>query len=95
MKLEEKDLEEIGQIYDDIRDVYKRSKYFADKELVTDFDKNVDLIMSDLSIKLNTAKSPTEIDSSIISCRYGLIDLCFTKVITYFYHFDKNVAVLI
>lgn len=33
MKLNEKDLEEIALIYDDIREVYKKSKYFVDKEL--------------------------------------------------------------
>ena len=31
LKLEEKDLEEIGQVYDDIREIYKKSKYMVDK----------------------------------------------------------------
>ena len=31
MKLNEKDLEDIAVIYDDIRDVYRRNKYFVDK----------------------------------------------------------------
>lgn len=59
LKLEEKDLEEIGQVYDDIRDVYKRAKYMVDKELMSDFDKTVDIIMADLSSHLSGAKSST------------------------------------
>ena len=30
-----------------------------------------------------------------MGCRYALIDLCFVKVITYFYHFDKNIASIV
>ena len=60
-----------------------------------DFDKNVDIIMTDLSMHLNNSKSPTEIDTSIITCRYGLIDMCFIKIITYFYHFDKSIAMVL
>lgn len=33
LKLNEKDLEDIALIYDDIRAVYRKSKYFVDKEL--------------------------------------------------------------
>jgi hypothetical protein len=33
MSLNEKDLEEIASVYDDIRALYKKSKYFVDKEL--------------------------------------------------------------
>jgi hypothetical protein len=95
LKLEEKDLEEIGMVYDQIREVYKKSKYMVDKELMQDFDKSVDIIMADLSTHLSSSRSPTEIDASIITCRYGLIDMCFTKVITYFYHFDKGIAVVL
>ena len=32
---------------------------------------------------------------SIVGCRYALIDLCFVKIITYFYHFDKSIASII
>lgn len=67
----------------------------VDKELMSDFDKTVDIIMADLSSHLSSAKSSTQADSSIITCRYGLIDMCFTKVITYFYHFDKSIAVVL
>lgn len=67
----------------------------VDKELMTDFDKSVDIIMADLSSHLSGAKSSTDADASIITCRYGLIDMCFTKVITYFYHFDKSIAVIL
>ncbi|CAM6006075.1 unnamed protein product [Sphagnum balticum] len=48
--------------------------------------------MGDLSNKLSSTIAEDEVNSSIISCRYALIDLCFVKLITYFYHFDKNVA---
>lgn len=48
--------------------------------------------MSDFSNRLLAAASKEEVDTSIVVCRYGLIDLCFTKLITYFYHFDKNIA---
>lgn len=67
----------------------------VDKELMSDFDKSVDIIMADLSSHLSGAKSAAEEDSSIITCRYGLIDMCFTKVITYFYHFDKSIAMVL
>jgi hypothetical protein len=60
--------------------------------LADEFDKGVDLIMADLSGKLSYANTEDEVNSSIVSCRYALIDLCFIKLITYFYHFDKNVA---
>ncbi len=30
-----------------------------DKQLMIDFDKNVDIIMTDLSMHLNNSKSPT------------------------------------
>lgn len=59
LKLEERDLEEIGQVYDDIREVYKKAKYMVDKELMSDFDKTVDIIMADLSSHLSSAKSST------------------------------------
>ncbi len=62
---------------------------------MSDFDKSVDIIMADLSNHLNSARSNTEVDSSVITCRYALIDMCFTKVITYFYHFDKSIAVIL
>ena len=55
LKLTEKDLEEVGTIYDEVRDIYKSSKYFVDKELAEDFDKNVEAIMSDLREKMNKA----------------------------------------
>ena len=57
LKLNEKDLEDIAVIYDDIRSVYKKSKYFVDKELAEEFDKGVDLIMGELSSKLGSAGS--------------------------------------
>lgn len=95
MKLSEKDLEEIAIIYDDIREVYKKSKYFVDKELAEEFDKGVDHIMNELSNKLSGASGEEEVNSSIVGCRYALIDLCFVKIITYFYHFDKNIASII
>ena len=60
-----------------------------------DFDKSVDIIMTDLSIQLSGSKNQSQVDNSIISCRYGLIDMCFTKVITYFYHFDKKIALVL
>ena len=53
MRLNEKDLEDIAVIYDDIRDVYRRNKYFVDKELADEFDKGVDNIMGELSNKLS------------------------------------------
>ena len=59
LKLEQKDLEEIGMVYDQIRDVYKKSKYMVDKELMQDFDKSVDIIMADLSTHLSSSRSPT------------------------------------
>ena len=67
----------------------------VDKELMSDFDKSVDIIMADLSSHLSGSKTSAEVDSSIIRCRYGLIDMCFTKVITYFYHFDKSIAMVL
>lgn len=67
----------------------------VDKELMSDFDKTVDIIMADLSSHLSSTKSPSETDNSIITCRYGLIDMCFTKLITYFYHFDKSIALVL
>jgi hypothetical protein len=57
MKLNEKDLEDIAVIYDDIRDVYRRSKYFVDKELADEFDKGVDNIMGELSNKLASSSA--------------------------------------
>lgn len=48
--------------------------------------------MSELSNKLAGAVGEEEVNSSIVGCRYALIDLCFVKLITYFYHFDKNIA---
>jgi ElaB/YqjD/DUF883 family membrane-anchored ribosome-binding protein len=30
-----------------------------------------------------------------VGCRYALIDLCFVKLITYFYHFDRNIASIV
>jgi hypothetical protein len=51
--------------------------------------------MGELSGKLSAAVWEEEVNSSIISCRYALIDLCFVKIITYFYHFDKNIASII
>ena len=51
--------------------------------------------MSDLSSKLSTSSADEEVNSSIVTCRYALIDLCFVKLITYFYHFDKNIASII
>jgi uncharacterized protein YjiS (DUF1127 family) len=92
MKLNEKDLEDIALIYDDIREVYKRNKYFVDKELADEFDKGVDNIMGDLSNKLNLSGVEEEVNSSIVSCKYALVDLCFVKLITYFHHFDRNIA---
>jgi hypothetical protein len=92
MRLNEKELEEIAVIYDDIREVYKRNKYFVDRELADEFDKGVDNIMAELSNKLAASAGEEEVNSSIVSCRYALIDLCFVKLITYFYHFDKNIA---
>lgn len=67
----------------------------VDKELMSDFDKSVDIIMADLSSHISGSKSTAEADSSIITCRYGLIDMCFTKIITYFYHFDKSIAMVL
>ena len=75
MKLNEKDLEDIAIIYDDIREVYRRNKYFVDKELAEEFDKGVDNIMGELSSKLNSSKAEEEVNSSIVGCRYALIDL--------------------
>jgi dsDNA-binding SOS-regulon protein len=48
-------LEDIAVIYDDIRDVYRRNKYFVDKELADEFDKGVDNIMGELSNKLSSS----------------------------------------
>ena len=48
--------------------------------------------MSELSNKLNISSVEEEVNSSIVGCRYALIDLCFVKLITYFYHFDRNIA---
>ena len=48
--------------------------------------------MSELSNKLNASSVEEEVNSSIVGCRYALIDLCFVKLITYFYHFDRNIA---
>ena len=79
-------------VYDDIREVYKKNKYFVDKELADEFDRGVDNIMADLSTRLTSAVGEEEVNSSIVGCRYALIDLCFVKLITYFYHFDKNIA---
>jgi hypothetical protein len=83
----------VGALYDEIREIYRNSKYFIDRELAEDFDRNVENIMSDLDHKLKIK------DSNMLqkSChtlmgKYALIDLCFVKLITYFYHFDKKVA---
>lgn len=51
--------------------------------------------MGELSSKLSGAGSEEEVSYSIVGCRYALIDLCFVKMITYFYHFDKNIASII
>lgn len=51
--------------------------------------------MNELSNKLSAASGEEEINSSIISCKYALIDLCFVKFITYFYHFDKSIASIV
>lgn len=48
--------------------------------------------MGELSTRLSGAVGEEEVNSSIVSCRYALIDLCFVKLITYFYHFDKSIA---
>lgn len=53
------------------------------------------MIMGELSNKLSAAGAEDEVNSSIVSCRYALIDLCFIKIITYFYHFDKSIASII
>lgn len=92
MRLNQKDLEDIAVIYDDIRQVYRRNKYFVDKELADQFDKGVDNIMGELSSKLSSSSVEQQVNSSIVSCRYALIDICFVKLITYFYHFDRNIA---
>ena len=55
MKLNEQDLEHIALVYDDIREMFKRSKYYVDKELAEEFDKGVDGIMGELSSKLSGA----------------------------------------
>ena len=47
--------------------------------------------MIDLQDKLRHANNDTSINSSILCCKYGLLDICFVKLITYFYHFDKKV----
>jgi hypothetical protein len=60
--------------------------------LADEFDKGVDNIMGELSTRLSGAVGEEEVNSSIVSCRYALIDLCFVKLITYFYHFDKSIA---
>lgn len=51
--------------------------------------------MGELSNKLGAAAGEEEINSSIVSCKYALVDLCFVKLITYFYHFDKGLASII
>ena len=48
--------------------------------------------MGELSNKLSSSTVEEEVNSSIVGCRYTLIDLCFVKLITYFYHFDRNIA---
>ena len=55
MKLNEQDLEHIALVYDDIREMFKRSKYYVDKELAEESDKGVDGIMGELSSKLSGA----------------------------------------
>lgn len=48
--------------------------------------------MGDLSTKLNSSSVEEEVNTSIVSCKYALVDLCFVKLITYFHHFDRNLA---
>lgn len=55
MKLSEHDLEHIALVYDDIREMFKKSKYYVDKELAEEFDKGVDSIMGELSGRLSGA----------------------------------------
>jgi hypothetical protein len=83
----------VGGLYDEIRDIYRNSKYFIDKELADDFDHNVENIMSDLNHKLKI-KENSELQKSchILMGKFSLVDLCYVKLITYFYHFDKKVA---
>lgn len=66
-----------------------------DKELADEFDKGVDTIMGELSGKLSNNLGDDEVNSSIVGCKFALIDLCFVKLITYFYHFDRNIASII
>lgn len=50
-------MENVGVLYDVIREIYRDSKYLVDKELTTDFDRNVENIMSEISTKIKASKS--------------------------------------
>ena len=64
----------------------------VDKELADDFDRNVDNIMLELTDKNKSAESLTEKNCNTLCGKFALVDLCFVKLITYFYHFDKKIA---
>jgi hypothetical protein len=51
--------------------------------------------MAELSGKLSNVETEEERNCGIVECRYGLVDMCFTKLITYYYHFDKTIAVIL
>ena len=48
--------------------------------------------MNEISQKLKSSRTETESNCHVLSGKYALIDLCFVKMITYFYHFDKKIA---
>ena len=55
--LSEQDLENVAILYDEIRGIYRDSKYMVDKELADDFDRNIDNIMMELTDKNKNSES--------------------------------------
>lgn len=48
--------------------------------------------MADMTQKLKVEDSKAEKNCTIMCGKYALIDLCFVKLITFFYHFDKKIG---
>lgn len=90
--LSERDIEDVGVLFDRIVQLYRDNDIEVDQE-ISDFEDIVETVIKDLSRKIKEDKSAEEYVTKVrvVCAKYALNDFCFTKLIGMFGVTDEKI----
>lgn len=78
-RLQQEDLEQVAQLYDEVRGAWKLEDSEKDAELGEDFDQHVKEVMS--ALYEGVQRSPALENALMVQAKYDLYEICFQKAV--------------